>query len=134
MKEKSLSPDDPLEWLNRAQSNLLRAQTQIEGIYLEDLCFDAQQAAEKAIKAVLIAKDIIFPYIHDLGELLAILQRSGYTIPEDILQSARLTRFAVATRYPGVVEPVTQLEYLEALAIAKDVVYWAETVLSSHFD
>ncbi len=30
------------------------------GVYLEDLCFDAQQAAEKAIKAVLIARSIPF--------------------------------------------------------------------------
>jgi len=49
-------PDDPHEWLRRARSNLARAQADIRlaGVYLEDLCFDAQQAAEKAIKAVLI--------------------------------------------------------------------------------
>jgi hypothetical protein len=49
-------PDDPREWINRARSNLVRAQTTLPGVYLEDLCFDAQQAAEKAIKAVLIAR------------------------------------------------------------------------------
>src|SRR5829696_10527795 len=49
-------PDDPREWLNRARSNLVRAQAILPGVYLEDLCFDAQQAAEKAIKAVLIAR------------------------------------------------------------------------------
>jgi HEPN domain-containing protein len=31
-------------------------------VYLEDLCFDAQQAAEKAIKAVFIAPGERFPY------------------------------------------------------------------------
>ncbi len=45
-------PDDPREWLNRARSNLVRAKNRIPGAYLEDLCFDAQQAAEKAIKGV----------------------------------------------------------------------------------
>ncbi len=41
-------PDDPGEWLNRARSNLKRARedVRLEGVYLEDLCFDAQQAAE----------------------------------------------------------------------------------------
>jgi len=41
--------DDPHEWLRRARSNLARAQADIRlaGVYLEDLCFDAQQAAEK---------------------------------------------------------------------------------------
>ena len=41
--------DDPSEWVSRAKSNLIRAKNRIPGVYLEDLCFDAQQAAEKAI-------------------------------------------------------------------------------------
>jgi len=52
MPPKRKAPDDPLEWLNRARSNLARAKADIRlsDVYLEDLCFDAQQAAEKAIK------------------------------------------------------------------------------------
>ena len=41
-------PDDPREWLNRAKSNLAQARARVPGAYLEDLCFGAQQAAEKA--------------------------------------------------------------------------------------
>jgi hypothetical protein len=62
MPSERFSPDDPREWLNRARSNLARAQTKITGVYLEDLCFDAQQAAEKAIKALLIKRGVTFPY------------------------------------------------------------------------
>ena len=62
-------PDDPEEWLNRAKSNLIRARQNQPGIYLEDLCFDAQQAAEKAIKAILIDFDVDYPYTHDLMTL-----------------------------------------------------------------
>ena len=40
------------------------------GALLEDLCFEAQQAAEKAIKAVFVHRGESFPYIHDLDELL----------------------------------------------------------------
>jgi HEPN domain-containing protein len=47
-------PEDPREWLNRARSNLALAREQKPGIYLEDLCFNAQQAVEKAIKGLLI--------------------------------------------------------------------------------
>ena len=36
-------PDDPQEWLNRARSNLALAETRAAGVYLEDLCFEAQQ-------------------------------------------------------------------------------------------
>jgi hypothetical protein len=58
---------DPREWLNRACSNLAMAKSEMEGVYLEDLCFDAQQAAEKAIKALLIKMGVEFPYIHDIA-------------------------------------------------------------------
>jgi len=44
------------EWIKRAKSNLARAkQPKTDEIFWEDLCFDAQQAAEKSLKAILIA-------------------------------------------------------------------------------
>jgi HEPN domain-containing protein len=70
-------PDDPREWLNRARSNLRRAAVPAEGVYLEDLCYDAQQAAEKAIKAVFIARGVRFPFVHDLDALLTALEELG---------------------------------------------------------
>jgi HEPN domain-containing protein len=45
--------------------------------YLEDLCFDAQQAAEKPIKALFVRRGEKFPYTHDLKDLLKILERNG---------------------------------------------------------
>jgi HEPN domain-containing protein len=98
MPPERLPPDDPREWLNRARSNLALAQVTIPGVYLEDLCFDAQQAAEKAIEAVLIARVAAFPPIHDLAGLLTILAQTGEQIPPAITDSALLTRFAVITR------------------------------------
>jgi hypothetical protein len=64
MPRKHLPPNDPREWLRRAQSNLARAASPLPDAYLEDFCFDAQQAAEKAIKAVFMAHGLTFPYIH----------------------------------------------------------------------
>ncbi len=60
------APDDPREWLVRARSDLALAGSSLAGVLLEDLCFHAQQAAEKAIKAVLIRHDTEFPLTHDL--------------------------------------------------------------------
>ena len=48
MKRKRLPPDDPREWISRAKSNLALARNVIPEADLEDLCFDAQQAAEKS--------------------------------------------------------------------------------------
>ncbi len=131
MPPERRAPDDPREWLNRAKSNLARAKVgnDTPGVYLEDLCFDAQQAAEKAIKAVLLHRNVSFPYIHDLAELLTLVERSGDPTPEPVHQAGRLTRFVVATRYPGPQEPVTSEDYEKAVMIAVTVVRWAEELL-----
>ena len=124
-------PDDPREWLNRARSNLVRAKNRIPGAYLEDLCFDAQQAAEKAIKAVLIACDIEFPYVHDLDQLLTVLASTGQHVPDEIQRAGKLTPYAAAARYPGMEQPLSEQHYLEAMEIAESVVSWSKDRISS---
>ena len=42
-----------------------------------------------------------------------------------------LTDYAVLTRYPADLEPVTEEEYLETVRLAEAVVSWAEMVLGS---
>ena len=54
MASKRFPPTDPREWLRRAKLNLARSQNLLEDADYEDYCFDAQQAAEKANKAVFI--------------------------------------------------------------------------------
>ena len=44
MGRRRYPPTDPREWINRAKSNLAGAGLSHAGVYLEDLCFDAQQA------------------------------------------------------------------------------------------
>lgn len=124
-----LPPDNSEEWIRRARSSLAIARCCTPDIYLEDLCFQAQQSAEKAIKAVFIARALPLPYIHDISELLLRLERSGLVIPDAIKSAARLTPFAVHTRYPGFEFPVSEEEYTGALALAESVVRWAETVI-----
>ncbi|MDE0457547.1 MAG: HEPN domain-containing protein [Chromatiales bacterium] len=112
--------------MNRARSNLALAKNRIPGAYLEDLCFGAQQAAEKAIKAVMIAREIEFPYVHDLGSLLSLLEETGEPVPEAIHAAVSLTTYATTTRYPNAGTPVTEGEYRQAIIIAEAVVRWGE--------
>jgi HEPN domain-containing protein/predicted nucleotidyltransferase len=124
-REIRFPPDDPREWLNRARSNLHRAGLRQAGVYLEDLCHDAQQAAEKAIKSVFITRGVRFPFVHDLDRLLTALEAAGQAVPPAVRGAAWLTRFAGETRYPtdtAVGEP----EYDRAVASARVVVRWAE--------
>lgn len=122
-------PDDPRAWLDRARSNLIRSKRTHPDVYWEDLCFDAQQAAEKALKALCIRRDIDFPYVHDLAQLITILQEDGRTVPDDVKEAGRLTRYAVFTRYPGFSDPVTEEEHERAVVIAERVVEWVEAIL-----
>jgi HEPN domain-containing protein len=127
------SPDDPREWLRRANSSFLKAKqgSDIPGIYLEDLCYDAQQAAEKALKAVLIYLDKPFPYVHDLAVLITRLEEGGLNIPDGVKLAAGLTDYAVEARYPGAFEPVAQDEYKEAVELAEEVLRWAKAVVGA---
>jgi HEPN domain-containing protein len=126
MAHKRYPPTDPREWLNRARSNLAIASSDTVGALLEDLCFEAQQAAEKAIKAVFVHRGVHFPYIHDLDKLLERLEGTGIKIPKYIRQADELSAFAVVTRYPGLIGPVRKRQHRRAVRIAEAVLLWAE--------
>ncbi len=100
-------------------------------VYLEDLCFDAQQAAEKALKALCIERGIDFPYVHDLARLITLLQDEGQPVPDEVTEAGRLTRYAVFTRYPGLDDPVTEEDHNRAVSIAERVVEWVEDRLDA---
>jgi len=124
-------PDDPRKWLDRAKSNLIRAGLSlgVRGIFLEHICFDAQQAAEQAFKAVLIANEVRFPKTHDITTLFALAEQHGVAIPGELEEAKRLTRYAAQTRYVSGGEPVTADECHRAIACAEAVVRWAEQML-----
>jgi HEPN domain-containing protein len=99
------------------------------GALYEDLCFHAQQAAEKAIKSVYRAGKHEFRYTHDLGELLDGLVERGVTVPETVREAVELSAFAWHARYPGSAEPVPEADYRRAIALAERVLEWAEKVV-----
>jgi HEPN domain-containing protein len=133
MPPKRRPADDPLEWLSRARSNLeiANANVPLSNVYVEDLCFEAQQAVEKAIKAVLLHLRVRFPYTHDLAKLLTLVKNSGQSVPSQIRQAGELSKFAVITRYPGFAEPVSPREYKRAVKIAARVINWAEKIIAT---
>jgi HEPN domain-containing protein len=131
----SAAPDDvdnPLHWLARAESSLAlaRVESAHNRIFLEDLAFHAQQAVEKALKAVLVSRRVKVPRTHDVGELLTRLSASGVQVPPELHPAAKLTPYAVEARYPGTMV-VTQEDLDASIAIASEVVNWARTVAGS---
>ena len=123
-------PTDPQVWLARARSNLRLAELgHQQGVFLEDLCFEAQQAAEKALKAICVRHSLDFPKTHSLVILMDIVESANLEIPPDVKMADVLTQYGVQVRYPGWVEEVVEAEYQHAMELARRVVAWAEGVL-----
>ena len=122
------------DWLRRAKSNLERARVGKikDEILYEDLCFDCQQSAEKALKALLISIDKEFPPTHSIARLLEIASETKTEIPAEIRKAIDLTDYAVKTRYPGESEPVTKEEYEEAVTIAETIYNWVSNIMLSN--
>lgn len=92
----------PADWMELAISDLTVAKVRPEGLVrFESLCFLAQQAAEKALKAVCRHHGIRFDSTHDIDELMSLLDDHGHSVPEAHDEATILTRYAVQTRYPS---------------------------------
>ena len=129
MTDKVSDENNPVVWMRRAQSALRVAELGgSPGTEWEDFCFHCQQAAEKAIKAIFVSKNVRHRYTHSIESLLTSLAALGVEVPEDIRDAASLTRFAGETRYPGVYERIEEAEYWRALELARHVVGWAKEV------
>ena len=129
MAVDSTSPGSAEDWLRFARSDLkLACIDQPEGVLLESLCFHAQQATEKALKAVFVFLETEFPRTHNIRILLDQLSES-IGIPLEVDESAVLTDYAVESRYPMNTEPVDDEEYQHAIGLAKVVVLWSETLI-----
>jgi HEPN domain-containing protein len=118
-------------WIDRAKSSLAISKNKSdECIFFEDLCFQAQQAVEKAIKGLLIFCNVEPEKTHNL--VLLIKELSNYfTVPEEINDTVILNDYAVQTRYPGEYTPIEEDEYNEAIRIAENCVSWIKNKIKT---
>ncbi|MBF8259589.1 MAG: hypothetical protein HW377_1963 [Actinobacteria bacterium] len=94
-------PGSPADWLRHARSDLsLARRTGDPDTLLETLCFHAQQAVEKCLKAVLVSRGIAPPATHNLKTLVERFP-SGLEVPAYVVDAAALTDYAVTARYPA---------------------------------
>jgi HEPN domain-containing protein len=106
--------------LEKAGNDLVAAQATIAtGRALDTVCFHAQQAVEKSLKAILALHDIEYPRRHDLNELIELIKP---LLPEIISYENRimtLSPFAVEIRYDTLFDPSSE-ETHEALKLADE--------------
>ena len=83
-------------------------------------CVWAHQAAEKALNALLVVRDIDPPKLHDLDRL-------AQRLPDDegkafcILQLPELTRWSIEGRYPADLDEATHTDAVTAIGVARQV-------------
>jgi len=89
------------EWIEKAEEDFGFASTSIEHTnYFAQICFHFQQAAEKYLKAFIIANGLEFRPIHNLLELLEICREKEPEISEIEEDCRYLNPFYIDTRYP----------------------------------
>lgn len=100
------------------EAEILRTQASRDAMALEDLytidhefyashiCYFAEQAAEKSVKAVLAERGVQYPVKHDIGLLLGICKREGIfeASTETFRAAGRLTRYEANARYEGALD------------------------------
>lgn len=109
-------------WLARAEEDLAAARLILGGSLSSwgTSSFHSQQAAEKALKALLVRHQINFRKSHDIGELLQLAEPAAPGISAELSAATVLTAHAVDTRYPGP-EPVTKPEAERHVELAERV-------------
>lgn len=120
----------PREWLEKAEVFIKDSEKHLnEGNYWLS-CFEAQQAAEFYLKALIIAKTGVYPFTHDLAELLDAISSLDITVPSEIYVYAdSLTSHYTLSRYPGR-KPFTYSKALAERCInyARRIINWVKTL------
>ena len=127
---KPLDHADVLPWQELARADLAMADLALADPHSTAamyglVCFHAQQAAEKSLKAALIAADRPAPRTHSLVLLLDTCAGPTAAPDETLRAAAALNEYGIGPRYPGSYPPATLAQARAARADADAVCGWA---------
>lgn len=88
-------------WLKQAEYDLRAAEHNANGAFYSVACFNAQQAAEKSLKAFLYAQGERVVLGHSAAELCRRCREYEESFADLIGLASKLDRFYVPTRYPN---------------------------------
>jgi HEPN domain-containing protein len=114
-------------WLAQAENDLAFATLASRERFFAQACFNAQQAAEKALKALLYARGAEQVLGHSVADLIAECARLDRGFTALAGRVTPLDQFYVATRYPNTLpggipaEAFGQADAARALAMAGEV-------------
>lgn len=123
---------DASRWFRFAEEDLLTAVACVldQDVPPRQACYFAQQAAEKALKACLIACGRDYPRSHDLNYLRTLLPPQ-WRVHETHSSLAELTEWLVEARYPGDWPDATEAEARSTIETATGVLAALRTDLDT---
>ena len=119
---KKSSADLVRSWLEKARRDFVTAKNGLDSSepFTEIICFHAQQAGEKYIKAYLVWQEIEFPKTHSVEDLLLLATQKDPSFQTLIEEATFLTPFAVEIRYAEFEEPLFE-DAKKAVGIAQQI-------------
>ena len=93
--------------------------------------FHAQQAVEKAIKAVLSDRAVEYPRTHNLALLMKLVRGAGLSSPPDEAEFASLTPYGAPLRYEADADVGLEkgLDLVRTQGVVRRTLSWAEGLL-----
>jgi len=88
-------------WIKQAEADLKAARTSLGGGSFEWACFQSQQAAEKALKALIYSKGLTSIMTHSIKQLVHECIQLGFSMDAHRKAAKRLDTFYIPTRYPN---------------------------------
>lgn len=110
------------EWVEKAEGDVRTAEREVrvmDGPNWDAVCFHAQQAVEKYLKAALQQQGAAFSRTHDLAALLKLLPEEGEEWNQFRDGVEWLSASAVEVRYPG--ETATDESATKAIEIMRQL-------------
>ena len=124
-----------MDWMDQARSDLAHAQQDVRTCYFEWACFSAQQAAEKAVKAV-FQKMGAEAWGHSVADLLDELN-TKHPVSDPLREHGlELDKAYIPTRYPNShpsgspKERYTKGEAERLVDYADQIIQFCESLLS----
>jgi HEPN domain-containing protein len=120
------------EWLKFAERDYaiaLHLGKTFHPMPVENICYNCQQAAEKAIKGILILHKVDYPRTHDIEQLHELCKEAGTDFGLTPSMTRTLTRFAKKSRYPDDVYDFTETDTEIGLKYAEQILTQANEVI-----
>lgn len=120
--------EEALRWLEQAEHNLAVAKHNLKGGFHSDACYMAEQTAQVALKAFIIANKRRHVWEHSVQELARLCSQYDKDFAGLVEAGKILDRYYIPTRYPDALaspavpyKTYTKKDAIEAISLAEKI-------------